>query len=453
MAAVAALFASLFRPWSTQRQDEIQLPLPQNFTEVELLPHLTTKEILATTITWDKLRRFLKKKVVRLAPGVYVCPKSYRPFGYDPILVLGAPDDAAGMDVRVRSGTAIETAISGCNFLVRLLAASEKRKVYLYGHSGSLLLPVSGAALSHLFEHSQENLIKVTVGHVILNAEHIRALTIAPQHELELVLAWCKFSDNDTWRDPFLQWLKSGGGPTELDGCHIDSQLLADSLKCESRLSNLRLPSIRARRILFGCELSNDPDRALIFSALAENRGLTELYASGHSIGDESWSILCQSLQKHPTLTRVDLTETGPMNLSGDSCGLLSDKQKIRRTRELAEMMQTNTILCYISLSAGEYDEHIYTESIQPRLEANLYRPRVLAVKKQADERPFRQKILGRALARVSRESNLVWMFLSENVDAFVRFTEQESTHSSMVKVAVEVATAVGSGKRKRCQR
>jgi hypothetical protein len=450
MAALAALFASLFIPCSTGRQDEIHLPIPPNFTEVELLPHLTTKEILATSITWDKLRRFLKKKVVRLAPGVYVCPKSYRPFGYDPVLVLGSPDDATGMDVRVRSGTAIETAIAGCNFLVRLLAASEKRKVYLYGHSGSLLLPVSGPALSHLFEHSQENLIKVTVGHVILNEEHIRVLAIPPQHDLQLVLAWCKFADNDACRDPFRQWLKSGGGPTELDGCHIDSHLLADSLKCESRLSNLRLPSIRARRILFSCELSNDPDRTLIFSALAENRGLTAFYASGHSIGDENWSILCQSLQKHPTLIRVDLTETGPMNPSGDICALLSDEQKTRRTHELAEMMQTNTILCYITLSTGEYDEHIYAESIQPRLDANLYRPRVLAVKKEAERRPFRQKILGRALARVSSEPNLVWMFLSENVDAFACFEEQEGMSSSEVAAALAIPDAVVGSKRKR---
>jgi hypothetical protein len=436
-AAATRLFASLFRP-STQREDEIQLPIPHNFTEVELLPHLTTEATLATGITWDNLRRFLNKKVVRVALGVYICPKSYRPFGYDPVLVLGSPDDSSGMNVRVRSGTAVETAMTACDFMVRLLAGSEKRKVYLYGLSGTLLLPVAGPSLSHLFERSQEHLITFTVGHVILNEEHIRVLAIAPQPELQLCLVWCELSDNGACRNRFVEWLQSGGGPTELDGCHIDSHVLADSLKGESRLGVLRLPSVSGRRNLFGCEISIDPDRALIFSALAENRGLTALHASGHSIDDESWTILCQSIQNHPTLTRVNLTDTGPMNSAGESCALLSDEQKTRRTRTLAEMIQTNTILCYITLSPGEYDERIYTESIQPRLEANIYRPRVFAIKNEADDRPFRQKVLGRALAGVSSEPNLVWMFLSENVDVVVRSDEQGGA---------------SKGKRKRCKR
>jgi hypothetical protein len=175
-------------------------------------------------------------------------------------------------------------------------------------------------------------------------------------------------------------------------------------------------------RVFFDPGFANDTERALIYSALAENKGLTVFHADGHSIGDENWSILCQSLQKHPTLTRVDLTKTGPMGPPGeDDERLFSDEQNTRRTRALAEVMQTNTILHTISLSAEERDDDIYTESIQPRLEANLYRPRVLAVKKEADDRPFRQKVLGRALSGVRSNPSLVWMFLSGNVDAFVR--------------------------------
>jgi hypothetical protein len=450
MAAAAASIGSLFRPL----QNENQPPIPQNnFREVELLPHLTTEAILATGITWDDLRRFLKNKQVRMALGVYICSNSNRFDIANRVLVLGAPDDSAGLNVRVRSGTATETAMAACNFLVRLLAASEKSKVYLYGHTygRSLLLPVSGPTLSYLFEHSQEHLIKVTLGHAILSEEHLRVLAISPRHErqLELVLQWCRFADNDACREASVQWLQSDGGPTELDGCHIDSHVLANSLRGNSRLSILRLPSMQARRDIFGCDIPTDPDRGLIFSAFAENKGLTVLYASGHSIGEEDWSILCQSLQKHPALTRVDLTDTGPMSSSGQKT-LLAVKQKTRRTRELAEMMQTNTILCTIRLSEKERDKKIYTKPIQPRLIANRYRLRVLAVKKEADDRPFRQKVLGRALHRVRRNPNLVWMFLSGNVDAFVQ--EQEGTSNSEVAVAVLPEAVVGThSKRKRC--
>jgi hypothetical protein len=111
---------------------------------------------------------------------------------------------------------------------------------------------------------------------------------------------------------------------------------------------------------------------------------------------------------------------------------LLSDQQKANRTRALAEVMQTNTILHTIRLSVEERNEDIYMQSIQPHLEANLYRPRVFAVKKEADDRLFRQKILGRALSCVGSNPNLVWRFLSENVDAFVRSEEQQGTNSSV---------------------
>jgi hypothetical protein len=191
----------------------------------------------------------------------------------------------------------------------------------------------------------------------------------------------------------------------------------------------------------------------LVLSALAENRGLTDFFANVNFIGDTNWSILCHSLQKHPTLTTVILTGTGCVMLPGDSRPtFLSDEQKTSRTRALAEMMQTNTILCTISLSVEERDEDIYTESIQPRLEANLYKQRVLAVKKEADDRQFHQKVLGRALSCVKSNPNLVWMFLSENVDAFVRSEEQEQegTNSSVGAVAVVVPDAVVGGKRKR---
>jgi hypothetical protein len=83
-------------------------------------------------------------------------------------------------------------------------------------------------------------------------------------------------------------------------------------------------------------------------------------------------------------------------------------------------MVQHNTVLHTINLSERERDEQIYTGLILPYLETNLYRPRVLAVK-QTKERPFREKMLGRALASVKTNANLVWTFLSENVDAFVR--------------------------------
>jgi hypothetical protein len=104
----------------------------------------------------------------------------------------------------------------------------------------------------------------------------------------------------------------------------------------------------------------------------------------------------------------------------------------------LAEMMKENTELHTIRLSNHEHDKQIYTEEISPYLETNLYRPRFVAVKKTI-ERPFREKVLGRALYSVKSNPNLVWMFLSQNVDAFVRSEEEGN---SEVPVAAAAVTA-----------
>jgi hypothetical protein len=129
-------------------------------------------------------------------------------------------------------------------------------------------------------------------------------------------------------------------------------------------------------------------------------------------MSDVNWSILCESLKAHDTLTSL--------NLHNGTWRNLPDDRKTHRTRLLADMVQHNTVLHTINLSERERDEQIYTGLILPYLETNLYRPRVLAVK-QTKERPFREKMLGRALASVKTNANLVWTFLSENVDAFVR--------------------------------
>jgi hypothetical protein len=155
--------------------------------------------------------------------------------------------------------------------------------------------------------------------------------------------------------------------------------------------------------------LHGDTGHSVIFRALANNRSLMHLDLH-HLL------ILCQSLQAHPSVIILDLI--GGRNV-------LADERKAHRTRAIADIMQQNTVLHTIALLEREWEPQIYAEEILPHLETNLYRPRVLAVKKTT-ERPFREKVLGRALDSGKCSPNLVWMFLSENVDAFVRSREEE---------------------------
>jgi hypothetical protein len=102
----------------------------------------------------------------------------------------------------------------------------------------------------------------------------------------------------------------------------------------------------------------------------------------------------------------------------------MSIEQKAQRTCLLAEMMEENTILLAIFLMRHERDAQIYEEMILPYLETNLYRPRVLRIKKA--DIALRKALLGRALQTesVRNKSNLLWMLLSGNQDVVVRSIE-----------------------------
>jgi hypothetical protein len=155
---------------------------------------------------------------------------------------------------------------------------------------------------------------------------------------------------------------------------------------------------------------------ALFLRAIANSRGLVNLDMSCNAMSDEHWSMLCESLRTHPAITSLILCETHS-SIEMDKSAM-SDEQKRLRTLELANVLQENTILHTIGHSVDELDSGCYDELIRPRLETNLYGPRVLAIKK-ADSGLLRRMVLGRALSlhSVRSKPNLVWMLLSQNVD------------------------------------
>jgi hypothetical protein len=403
------------------------------------LPGLTTENVLATDITWEDFHLFCRGKVVWMTPGVYVC------FQYlgDP-LVLSLRGDLGGIHttnlrVHVTEGTAAAASTATCDFALGLLATSDKRDVYISGIHRELSRPLSGETLSLFFQQSRSCLRKVNLSHMALTEDQCRALATMSRLEVELVMYNCSLANDAA--GAFVECLQSDKGPVELSYCEIDSQILASALTGKSSLTRLELLP------------TNDTEHGISFRALANNRGLLDLNLYNHNISDENWTILCESLQAHPTLTSLDLQSTWPRSPTGGRITVTDDDQKTRRTRALAEMVQHNTVLLTIDLSEVGRDEQIYTAEIIPYLETNRYRPRVVAVKKTI-ARPFREKVLGRALYCVKSNPNLVWMFLSENVDAFVRSEEEEVEESNIIEVpvlavAAVVAAAAGS-KRKR---
>lgn len=96
-------------------------------------------------------------------------------------------------------------------------------------------------------------------------------------------------------------------------------------------------------------------DMRNLVQSLSQNQGLEELDFGQHAFCDKKWSILCQSIARHPTLVRMKVTIGGYLQqvfLGGNEpFASLSDSQKTRRTEMLLEMLKVNTVLHNITLT------------------------------------------------------------------------------------------------------
>lgn len=406
----------------------------RNVAEFELIQqHLSEAEaeaghnILATGIVWEDLLRFLRGKVAWIAPDVYICTEGSTTFLTDFPMVLLLAVNASGQPpnlcVHVSGSSHVTAATVACDFLVRLLATSEDHEdVFLKGCPSNNLhavpTPISGAALSRFFRdrsRDNSNLRMVHFSGMALNEEQCLALATMPRrldnNDVEIRLSCCSLAGDGRGAGAaaFIDCLRSDrGGPVSLFRCKIRSHILTNVLTGNSRVTRLKLGYY---------DISDPVLMSLLFgTVLASNRGLVDLDLRCHSISDESWSILCQSLKKNPTLTSLDLRDTRPTLQASEEFML---EQKSKRTRAIADLLEQNTILQTVHLSEQERENHIYVGLIQPRLEMNLYRTRALAFKDRP--RPFREKVLVRALHCVRNKPHLVWMFLAQNIDVVLR--------------------------------
>jgi hypothetical protein len=119
--------------------------------------------------------------------------------------------------------------------------------------------------------------------------------------DVELEMCYCILLDGAS--GAFVECLQSDRGPVKLIDCPIDNQILASALTGKSRVTKLTPDN-----------WTNDADVAILFRALANNSGLMDLHMFDKTISDDNWSILCESLQAHPTLSSLDLRDTGRRN-------------------------------------------------------------------------------------------------------------------------------------------
>jgi hypothetical protein len=313
-----------------------------------------------------------------------------------------------------------------CDIVVRVLAVSVVHRLILSNarsHDGAL---INAPTLAYLMEQCQ-SLKALILEKITLDEDSIRVLGNFPNPGLEIELNRCRIAGAEA--SALAEVLGRNQGPTKLDCCYIDNSVLANGLRGNSRLKSL------TPRCCDSCEVA-DRQVLAIAGALKENRGLVDLDLSdGFVVNDESWGVICDSAETHPTLEVLDFRFMGWMPA-------LAPAVLKSRIQALVDVMKVNMSIHTIRLNDYLSHHELYRESVIPYLETNRFRPRLLAIQ-QTRPIMYRAKVLGRALLSARTDTNNFWMLLSGNAEvAFPSTTATTTPAASLPTPATTAATS-----------
>jgi hypothetical protein len=268
----------------------------------------------------------------------------------------------------------------------------------------------SSPALSHFLRGGQSLQILEFV-QVKFKEEHCRALATLRSMDLAVKFHGCIFEPQDA-EGILIEWFRNNQVVTEVFYCEIGSSMI-------SALSgNYSVKRLSMMPHYYGNYV--DQIRSLV-QALPGNMGIEHLTLNSFTFTDERWGLLFRSLSMHPRLKCLCI-----LSLSTRAGRSLSVERKATRMNAILRMLQRNTVVSTIDLPYGLNDEEMYQNSILPRLEMNrtCFEVQRQAVT-QADP-AIRSQLFGRALHVIQYNPNLVFLFLSENVPAFVRSVDAD---------------------------
>jgi hypothetical protein len=282
-----------------------------------------------------------------------------------------------------------------CDVVLRLLAASVVHSVIITTWPFGAL--INAPTLAYLMEQCQ-SLKVLTFQDLEMDEDHCRMIGAYSRPDLEISLVWCKITSAGA--SALAEVLGQNQGPTQLDYCEIDSSVLANGLRGNSRLKTLK-PCISSSD-----EVCNRKFLA-IADAVRENEGLIELelWFDGYRLSDEMWDAVCGSIKTHPTLEVLNLRTTRGM-------ALLAPAMLTSRIQTLLDMVKMNTTIHTIYLNSLYSQHELFRGSVISYLETNRFRPRLLAIQKTRPI-PCRAKVLGRALMSARTDADSLWMLLS----------------------------------------
>jgi hypothetical protein len=290
----------------------------------------------------------------------------------------------------------------------RAIMTSNSVKVSLKSSGDHYSRLPSGPLLSQFLRESP-SLQVLELRMFYFEEEHCRALATLERTDIKVTLNCCTLEPQNA-EGTFIKWLRNNQVVTELVYCNVVGSRILSALSGNNSLKRLSLRFLREKKI-----------RSLA-QALPGNMGIEHLTICDFDFSNETWSLLCRSLSKHPRIGILAF----PSNSSGLPLRPLPVASKTARMKAITQMLHLNTVIHTIDLAHHLRDEVMYQNSILPRLEMNRS---CFEVQRQAVKRAdlsIRPQLLGRALHVVRYNSNLVFHFLLENVPAFIR-TEEDA--------------------------
>jgi hypothetical protein len=238
--------------------------------------------------------------------------------------------------------------------------------------------------------------------------EHCRALVNLQRTDLKVTLSEGTIEPHNA-ENTFIEWFRHNKIVTELHSCDVESSFLS-ALSGNNSVKKLSFMYMAEEKI-----------RSLAH-ALTGNMGIQHLTSDLLDVSDETWSLFFRSISRHP---RVEVLDLALHRSVYERRQPLSTETMTKRMNAVLQMLQHNTVVHTIDLAEHFRDVEMYQNAIIPRLEMNrsCFEVQRRAVKR-ADP-AIRPQLLGRVLYVVRYNPNLVFLFLSENVPAFIRAEEE----------------------------
>jgi len=338
---------------------------------------------------------------------------------------------AVGTDDSTRTlfvwADSIEAASYATGILMALITGSSNASDITAIHWKSMACtPLAFSAptslLADLLKQESKTPFVLTLDSFILTADLCQALATTMTSSSTVVeLVQCRLEEDASrsWADSLIAQPQKGC-TFWIHACSMNCRNLATAVE-SNRIDSLK---VHGHQWQSDASFWSDRDLGVVLAGLGTNTSLRSLDMSSQPISDSNWRLLMYSLQDHPTLKVLNAKDTQHWKVSSTSA---ANCHEIVQLSAVAHILRVNTVLQTVALSPvkNSEDQAFYQYKIRPQLRCNRYS--YWLPQQQRLPSSLRPQMVGRTLASASDDTNLLWFWLSNNIDVVVASTRSEN--------------------------